>query len=451
MSAKLCVPAGASDQASAGETSAPSQVNFFGMLAPGSKAVLESFMATADPPFGWPAPEGAKTADRMSTASTVNSQNCFTGNISPVGHASPGACTGQGVKRPARIDQRRGPFNELLEFLAEEGGDFRMAVFFRERERRPSVVGARRRIGAGVEKHANDFETAVGGRLVQGSIARTVTMMDIGAMRKQPGDYVLMAEGNGAGERGVASGIARNAVDVGAAREQILGDSALVEHGGESEHRKAVGRKAVRRGRILFDKLFDADELACGSGVEEVKRNAAGQEEVADFVPAVVNGEKESGLSLLIKNLLQETRESESLTLVAAERGAAAARDNSAQSGLKFPLQKRISIPLALRESLEKQESGGNHAEIHARLAGRCDCGIGRRKLDRSTKRSASFGDRDSRGNSDRRQVRRAEKEPGHRDSGQPHRIGSGCRLRKDSLGGEDHRSFRGNGSAGAD
>src|SRR5712691_9852807 len=98
MSAKLCVPAGASDQASAGETSAPSQVNFFGMLAPGSKAVLESFMATADPPFGWPAPEGAKTADRISTASTVNSQNCLTGNISPVRHASPGARTGQAGK-----------------------------------------------------------------------------------------------------------------------------------------------------------------------------------------------------------------------------------------------------------------------------------------------------------------------------------------------------------------
>src|SRR5712691_1637625 len=265
MSAKLCVPPGASDQASAGETSAPSQVNFFGMLAPGSKAVLESFMATADPPFGWPAPEGAKTADRISTASTVNSQNCLTGNISPVRHASPGGRRRQGVKRFARNEQRRGAFHKPLEFLAEEGGDFGMAAFFRERERRLAVVGARRRVGAGVEKHANDFETAAGGSLVQGRIARTVTMMDIGTMRKQPGDDVLMAEGNGAGEGGIGRGIARNAVDVRPAREQILGDGALVEHGSESEH-----------------------------------RNAAGQEEVADFVPAVVNGEEDGGLSLLI-------------------------------------------------------------------------------------------------------------------------------------------------------
>src|SRR5260370_23955029 len=157
MSAKLCVPAGASDQASAGETSAPSQVSVFGMLAPGSKALLESFMATADPPFGWPAPEGAKTADRISTASTVNSENCFTGNIPPVRHASPGGRRRQGAKRFARNDRRGGAFNEPLEFLAEEGGDFGLSAFFREREWRPSVVGARRRIGAGVEKHADDF------------------------------------------------------------------------------------------------------------------------------------------------------------------------------------------------------------------------------------------------------------------------------------------------------
>src|SRR3989454_9914923 len=94
--------------------------------------------------------------------------------------------------------------------------------------------------------------------------------------------------------------------------------------------------------------------------------------------------------TLLIKSLLQEMRESESLTLVPAERDAAAAKDNSAQSRLKFPLQKRISIPLALRESLEKQEGGGHHAETHPRLAGRCDCGIGRRKLDRGTDRKST-------------------------------------------------------------
>src|SRR5712691_6036009 len=105
--------------------------------------------------------------------------------------------------------------------------------------------------------------------------------------------------------------------------------------------------------------------------------------------------------TLLIKSLLQEMRESESLTLVAAERDAAAARDNSAQSRLKFPLQKRISIPLVLKESLEKQESGGNHAETHPRFAGRCDRGLDCRKLDRSTKRSESFRHGDSRGNSD--------------------------------------------------
>src|SRR5260370_666323 len=61
---------------------------------------------SADPPFGWPAPEGAKTADRISTASTVNSENCFTGNISPVRHASPGGRRRQGAKRFARNDQQ---------------------------------------------------------------------------------------------------------------------------------------------------------------------------------------------------------------------------------------------------------------------------------------------------------------------------------------------------------
>jgi hypothetical protein len=52
MSANDCVEAGGSVQVSFGETSGPSQVNFFGIDSPGENAVVAIWKAM-DAPFAW--------------------------------------------------------------------------------------------------------------------------------------------------------------------------------------------------------------------------------------------------------------------------------------------------------------------------------------------------------------------------------------------------------------
>src|SRR5260370_17437948 len=65
MRAKLWVFAGGSPQESFGETSGPSQVNFFGIDSPAEKAGLEICIAMA-PPFAWDKSFPANNAEMQS-------------------------------------------------------------------------------------------------------------------------------------------------------------------------------------------------------------------------------------------------------------------------------------------------------------------------------------------------------------------------------------------------
>jgi hypothetical protein len=74
----------------------------------------------------------------------------------------------------------------------------------------------------------------------------------------------------------------------------------MAEDCGESDDRKTVRREGMRDGRILFDQVFDAIQIASSCGVVDFKSCVTRDEEVANFAPTGITGHKDSGNAGLI-------------------------------------------------------------------------------------------------------------------------------------------------------
>ncbi len=158
-----------------------------------------------------------------------------------------------------------------------------------------AVAGDRIRVCAvGGEKLA-DFEMAVGGRRDEGRIACGITVVGIGAVLQQPFDDRNVAAGDGTRERGIAAAIRGDSVDAGTARGKELDDWEMSEDGGEGDDGKTVGREGVGVCPGISEEFLHAGKIAHGGGIVELQDGAASEEQVADFAPAVVDGEKNRG------------------------------------------------------------------------------------------------------------------------------------------------------------
>src|SRR5712692_5640583 len=214
ISEKLCVFSGGSFQVSFGERSGPSQLNFFGMVSPAGKAVLE-ICRDMVPPI--PCPSSFPGGDSSVPSRAQVMTEIFT---------SIGSSTNYGLSGGAAAAKK-------LRHLG-------MLARFGKGQRRLAVGALLMQVRAMLQQHLHDFQMAIRRRLEQWRMPRTIAVVRVGAILQQPGGHLRVTAGHGPGQRVVSRSSRGRSLHSCALGEQIFSHVVMPKSRRQREDRKSV-------------------------------------------------------------------------------------------------------------------------------------------------------------------------------------------------------------------